>query len=62
MGKNKDRQSKSGLNGAVGRPRCVVDRYKVRELHAAGLSLRAIGSKLGVSYLTIRRLLSADFS
>jgi len=60
--KNKDRQSKSGLNRAVGRPRCVVDRYKVRELRAAGLSLRAIGTKLGVSYLTIRRLLSADFS
>jgi len=62
VGKNKDRQSKSGLNRAVGRPRCVVDRYKVRELRAAGLSLRAIGSKLGVSHLTIKRLLLADFS
>jgi DNA invertase Pin-like site-specific DNA recombinase len=54
---------KSGMAAAkhkgirCGRPRAVVDRAKIRTLHAQGLSLRAIGRKVGTSYATVARLL-----
>jgi len=57
VGKDKERQSRSGLNRPIGRPRCVIDRYKVEAMRARGLSLRQIGAKLGVSCMTIQKLL-----
>ena len=38
----------------LGRPRRVVDRAKVKELRAAGASLRQIATELGVGYGTVR--------
>jgi len=57
VGRTQDRQSKSGLNRPIGRPRCVVDRYRLHELREQGHSLRQIGAKIGVSYVTVWRLL-----
>jgi len=41
-----------------GRPKAVVDRDKIRIMHAAGYSLRAIGKKHGISYDTVRRIIN----
>jgi len=57
VGRTQDRQSKSGLNRPIGRPRCVVDRYRLRELREQGHSLRQIGARFGVSHMTVGRLL-----
>ena len=57
VGRTKPHQSKSGLNRPIGRPRCMVDRYRLRELREQGHSLRQIGAKFGVSYVTVWRLL-----
>src|SRR6202171_6134493 len=44
----------------LGRPRSGVDRQKILELKAQGLSLRQIAGKLGVGYGTVRaRLLTS---
>jgi len=47
--------SRSGKNLAIGRPKCVFDRPRVRELRDQGLSWRAIAKKLGISIATARR-------
>jgi len=57
VGRTKQHQSRSGLNRAIGRPRCVVDRYRLRELREQGHSLRQIGAEFGVSCMTVWRLL-----
>lgn len=41
-----------------GRPKAVVDRAVVQRMKAQGLSLRAIGRKVNVSYATVARLLA----
>lgn len=57
---------KSGMAAAkhagirCGRPRAVVDRKKVADLHEKGWSLREIGRKVHVSYATVSRLLAAE--
>jgi putative DNA-invertase from lambdoid prophage Rac len=54
----KERCSRSGKNRAHGRPKVVFDRLHVAELGAAGLSIRAIAAKLGLSKGTVERALS----
>jgi DNA invertase Pin-like site-specific DNA recombinase len=55
---------KSGMAAAkhkgirCGRPRAVVDRSRIRAMHAEGFSLREIGRKVSVSYATVARLLA----
>lgn len=41
-----------------GRPKAVVDRTRLRRLKGEGMSLRAIGKKVGVSYATVARMLA----
>ena len=43
----------------LGRPRRVVDRESVRDMRAAGASLRQIATHLGVGYGTVRARLKA---
>jgi DNA invertase Pin-like site-specific DNA recombinase len=42
----------------LGRPRKVVDRDKVRRLHQDGVPLRAIAAELGVSAMTVQRIVA----
>ena len=56
-------RTKAGMERAkragkhCGRPARVVDRVKIAEMRKAGLSLREIGKKLGVSFMTVARAL-----
>jgi DNA invertase Pin-like site-specific DNA recombinase len=50
-----ERARKQGRKG--GRPRVVVDRVKVAELRAGGMSLAEIGAAMGLSKTTVARLL-----
>jgi DNA invertase Pin-like site-specific DNA recombinase len=43
----------------LGRPRRVVDRDRVRDMRAAGASLRQIATQLGVGYGTVRARIKA---
>jgi len=43
----------------LGRPKAIVDREKIREARATGLSLRQIGSQFGISRTLVMNLLSA---
>jgi hypothetical protein len=47
--------SRSGKNLAIGRPKRVFDRRRVRELRDGGLAWSVIAKKLGVSIATVRR-------
>ena len=47
--------SRSGKNLAIGRPKRVIDRRRVRELRDSGQKWSAIAKKLGVSIATVRR-------
>lgn len=53
------RLRKQGTTDHLGRPRLVVDRAKVKELHGKGLSVRAIATELGVSSATAHRMVKA---
>lgn len=59
-------RTKAGIERAkragkhCGRPWRVVDRKKVAEMRKDGLSLRGIGKKLGVSYMTVARALKEE--
>jgi DNA invertase Pin-like site-specific DNA recombinase len=44
---------------AIGRPRKIMDRLKVREMHRQGKSLRQIAVEVGTSHATIVRALAA---
>src|SRR5262245_22463415 len=44
---------------ALGRPKAIVDREKVREARAAGMSLRQIAAQLGISHTLVSSLLRA---
>jgi putative DNA-invertase from lambdoid prophage Rac len=59
VGKDRDRQSKSGKNLAVGRPKKIFDRRRVLDLQRAGKSLRQIATTLGVGKGTVERALRA---
>jgi DNA invertase Pin-like site-specific DNA recombinase len=51
---------KARRNGRVGgRPRLVVKRAKVAQMHAKGMKTRAIGEKLGISAASVCRILNA---
>ena len=43
----------------LGRPKAIVDREKIREARATGLSLRQIGAQFGISRTLVMNLLSA---
>ncbi len=42
---------------AIGRPRVIVDKTKLRQWQAAGWSLRDIAGRTGIAHSTVRRLL-----
>ena len=46
----------AGTTDHLGRPRKVLDRDKIRRLHDQGLGVRAIASKIGVSHMTVHRI------
>ena len=43
----------------LGRPRKILDRDKVLQLHADGMSMRAIGARLKISAMTAQRIVAA---
>ena len=43
---------------ALGRPKTIVDREKIRQARAAGNSLRAIGAEFGISRTLVMNLLA----
>jgi DNA invertase Pin-like site-specific DNA recombinase len=47
--------SRSGKNLAIGRPKRVLDRRRVRELRDGGMAWSVIAKKFGVSIATVRR-------
>ncbi len=47
-----------GRTEHLGRPRRVLDRGKVHRMHAQGIPLRAIAAELGVSAMTVHRILA----
>jgi DNA invertase Pin-like site-specific DNA recombinase len=55
----KERQSHSGKNLPIGRPRKVFKRDQALKLRKQGKSWRQIAAELGVSQATIRRAVSA---
>jgi putative DNA-invertase from lambdoid prophage Rac len=60
VGKDKQRQSRSGENRAHGRPPVVFDRMKVAELRAAGMSERKIAAELGIKKTVVHEFLVAE--
>jgi len=51
---------KARKNGAaIGRPRCDLDVQAIRDKRAAGGSIASISAELGVSGMTVRRVLAA---
>lgn len=51
--------AKARKQGRIGgRPKLVLDRSKVERLHASGLSLTAIGAKVGASKSAVHRILT----
>jgi len=50
-----DRARRAGKR--IGRPARVYDRVRIREMHRGGMSLRSIGQKLGISFMTVSRAL-----
>jgi putative DNA-invertase from lambdoid prophage Rac len=55
----KKKQSKSGKNLPVGRPRVIFDRDVVQRLRAGGSSLAQISAETGLARTTIRRALAS---
>jgi DNA invertase Pin-like site-specific DNA recombinase len=53
------RLRRAGKTDHLGRPRKVIDREKARKLHAQGLGVRAIADQLGVSHMTVQRIVTA---
>jgi DNA invertase Pin-like site-specific DNA recombinase len=53
------RLRRHGKTEHLGRPRKVVDRGQARRLHAQGVPLRAIADELGVSAMTVQRIVKA---
>jgi DNA invertase Pin-like site-specific DNA recombinase len=43
----------------LGRKRIIIDRYKVRSMHAAGASVRAIAAEVGVSKSLVANIIAA---
>jgi DNA invertase Pin-like site-specific DNA recombinase len=46
----------------LGRKRIIVDREKIRTMHASGESVRTIGAKLGVSKSLVANILATQSS
>jgi len=53
------RPRRAGKTDHLGRPRKVVDRDKARKLHPQSLGVRAIADQLGVSHITVQRIVIA---
>ncbi len=53
------RLRRQGKTDHLGRPRLVVDRDRARRLHDKGLSVRAIATELGISAMTVQRIIKA---
>jgi DNA invertase Pin-like site-specific DNA recombinase len=53
------RLRRQGRTEHLGRPRKVVDRARARRLHAQGVPLRTIAAELGVSAMTVQRIVTA---
>jgi DNA invertase Pin-like site-specific DNA recombinase len=54
-----ERLRKQGRTEHLGRPRKILNRDKVRELHKQGLSTRAIGKQFKISAMSVSRIVSA---
>jgi DNA invertase Pin-like site-specific DNA recombinase len=53
-----ERLRRQGRTDHLGRPSKILPREKIRQLHGAGLGVRAIAKKLGgISHMTVHRLL-----
>ena len=52
------RLRRQGQTEHLGRPKLVVDRAKIHQLHAQGLSLRQIAAEVGISPMTAQRILA----
>ena len=50
---------RQGKTEHLGRPRKILDRDKVRRLHAQGTPLRSIAAEVGVSAMTVQRIVAA---
>lgn len=53
------RLRRQGRTEHLGRPRLVVDRDRAKRLHSQGASIRAIAAELGVSAMTVQRIVTA---
>jgi DNA invertase Pin-like site-specific DNA recombinase len=53
-----DRARKQGK--PLGRPRVIVDRERVKELHQAGKSIRTIAAEMNVNRQTVHNILTAN--
>ena len=53
------RLRKQGHTDHLGRPRKILDRDRVRQLHAQGESTRQIGKKMKISAMSVSRILAA---
>jgi DNA invertase Pin-like site-specific DNA recombinase len=53
------RLRRQGKTEHLGRPHLILDRDKVRQLYAQGTSLRAIATEVGVSPMTVQRIVVA---
>jgi DNA invertase Pin-like site-specific DNA recombinase len=53
------RLRRAGETDHLGRPRKVLDREKIRRLHAGGMSMRQIGKQLKISAMTVSRIVAA---
>jgi len=58
-GMERARRNGTQSGKSIGRPRKVVDRDKVRKLHAEGKSTREIATVIGASHMTVARILTA---
>lgn len=53
------RLRREGKTDHLGRPRKFMDRDKVRQLRAAGRTVREIAAEIGASHMTVHRILAA---
>lgn len=52
-----ERLKAQGKTDHLGRKRLVVDRSKIVDMHKAGMSVRDIGNKVGISHGSVHRIL-----
>ena len=53
-------KTKGSIKHHVGRPRADISEPEVMQLHSDGMTLRTIASKVGISHMTVKRILSGQ--